>query len=50
MPTVFNYVLGRPATLQTIEEYELEAPAEEVVAEEAPAEGNSSILGDAPAS
>jgi len=46
MPTVFSYVLGRPAALQTIEEI----PAEEAPAEEAPAEGNSSILGDAPES
>jgi hypothetical protein len=42
MPTVFSYVLGRPAVQQTIEEYEL--PAEEVIEEV-----TSTILDDAPA-
>jgi hypothetical protein len=37
MPTVFSYVLGRPAVQQTIETYEL------------PEEVTSSILDDAPA-
>ncbi len=41
MPTVFSYVLGKPAVQQTIETYEL---PEEVVEEV-----TSSILDDAPA-
>ena len=47
MPTIFSYVLGRPSTLQTIEEYT-------VVAEESPAqvatETNTTILEDSPES
>ena len=47
MPTIFRYVLGRPSTLQTIEEYT-------VVAEESPAqnepETNTTILEDSPES
>ena len=42
MPTVFSYVLGRPAIQQTIEEYEL--PAETVQ------EVTPTILNDTPAS
>ena len=46
MPKIFTYVLGRPATLQTIEEIEEKTPEviEEVVVE------NSTLLSDTPES
>ena len=47
MPTIFSYVLGRPSTLQTIEEYT-------VAVEESPAQDeptpNTTILEDSPES
>jgi len=46
MPTVFSYVLGRPAAQQTIEEIAEETPAvvEEVIVE------NTTVLSDTPES
>ena len=47
MPTVFSYVLGRPAALQTIEEIP-DAPVDQAPPADAPVEENTNILGDTP--